>query len=121
MKTIFIAVLAAFLAGCSTTYNLTGDGAGGIISSHEIPSGIIQSAKRRTNELGLMQVEITLRASSDRQISYRVIWLDSSGFELKNPIDSQYRTLYLNKNRDEVFTKTASDKRASDFKIEIQD
>ena len=50
-------------------------------------------------------------------VAYKVVWLDESGFELRNSIDESYKVLRLNANRQISINKLAQDKRAKSFKI----
>lgn len=81
---------------------------------------LVQSYNKRVNANGLLEIEIILNSTSNRDVIYKIDWLDSDGFVLQDPINKEYKALRLIKNREITLKKIAIDKRAKDFAIEIQ-
>lgn len=86
----------------------------------DIPKDIIQSYNMRINANGLLEIEIILQSARQREVIYKIDWLDSDGFVLQDVFSEEYKTLTILKNRETIIRKIASDVRAKDFAIEIR-
>lgn len=86
----------------------------------DIPKDIIQSYNTRINANGLLEIEIILKSARQREVIYKIDWLDSDGFVLQDVFSEEYKTLTILKNRETIIRKIASDVRAKDFAIEIR-
>ena len=115
-KVAFLALFLAFFGGC-TNPSPTPPESQQHLYFNAMPSDIVQSFKKRFNANGLLECEITFKSSADMEVYYRIIWLDSQGFELKDSLNKEWRRIFINANREFVLTKLASNKDAKDCKI----
>ncbi|MDA3969587.1 YcfL family protein [Helicobacter ibis] len=85
-----------------------------------LPKDIVKNLREIKNLNGLLEFDLILRSSTNRDIIYKVTWLDENGLELPNVIDDEYRTIRILANKDKRIKKVAQHKSAKDFKIYIQ-
>ena len=106
---------ALLLVGCGTanTVQVREDGVGAVATYPEY----VKDVRRKTNDNGMLEVQIIFQSDKTRSISYKIEWLDQDGFVLRNPIDERYRELTLTRHEEYVMSKLASDKRARNIKI----
>ncbi|CAM2946248.1 YcfL family protein [Helicobacter burdigaliensis] len=117
---VFLGLTIIFV-GCSATYKVesTSIDSSSYVSSAN-SSSIIKSIKKRNNINGLLEVEILLLSEFDRDLTYKITWLDDKGFSLPNSSDDSYRPLRLSGGEEFILKKMAIDKRAKEFKIDIK-
>lgn len=115
-KVAFLALFLAFFGGC-TNPSPTPLESQQHLYFNAMPSDIVQSFKKRFNANGLLECEITFKSSADMEVYYRIIWLDSQGFELRDSLNKKWRRIFINANREFVLTKLAPNKDAKNFKI----
>ncbi|QCD52160.1 DUF1425 domain-containing protein [Campylobacter sp. RM16192] len=123
MKKISILLVAVLMfLGCSPkTQNifLPSHGGTSLIQADGISEDVIRDVRHRINQNGLLEAEIVFFSSSTQNIFYKLTWFDEGGFVLRDSITDEYRTIYLNKNREAVVKYLASNKDAKTFKIYI--
>ena len=119
LKTLMTAAaMVALLAGCAapTATHIRQDG---VTETSTYPE-YVQNIRYKTNNNGLLEVQIVFQSSTSRTINYKIEWLGEDGFALRNPIDERYRALRLTRNEEYVMHKLAGDKRAREVKIYIK-
>jgi uncharacterized protein YcfL len=120
MKKLAMFLVCAMLFGCAGNSDIVlGDNGynSNLVSLEAIDRDIVQGINHRVNDLGLLEFQVVLKSNSEMDVAYKVVWLDESGFELRNSIDESYKVLHLNANRQISINKLAQDKRAKSFKI----
>lgn len=120
MKKLAMFLVCAMLFGCAGNSDIVlGDNGynSNLVSLEAIDRDIVQGINHRFNDLGLLGFQVVLKSNSEMDVAYKVVWLDESGFELRNSIDESYKVLRLNANRQISINKLAQDKRAKSFKI----
>ena len=117
-RNIMLSCAAMFLlSGCtSSLIHMSGNG---VTADSQYPE-YVNDIRRRTNDNGLLEVQVTFLSSVSRNINYKIEWIDERGYTLRNPVDERYRALSLTRNESYVMQKLASDKRAKDIKIHIK-
>lgn len=118
LKNLFACCAAALLLSACAPSLVHVNEAGVSAESH-YPQ-YVSEIRKRTNDNGLLEVQVIFQSSVSRTINYKVEWLDQQGYVLRNPIDERYRALRLTRNESHVLSKVASDKRAQDIKIHIK-
>jgi len=113
-----IAVALLFLAGCATRYI---DPRVSFIDqnlSHDID--VIQVSSR-VNQGGLMEMQFTgfNNKSFDKNIEYRIEWLDQSGFAIKT-ITTKWTRYFVNKKSEFRISQVGPNKKASDFRVQFR-
>ncbi len=91
--------------------------------NNNVPFNIVSLQSRRNNN-GLLEIEMVLHSRSwwfDDVIGYQIDWLDGSGFLLKSSQQSPYKSFTLDTNRPFVLKEIATDNRATDFIIHLED
>lgn len=116
-KLFFSCAAALLLSGCSPSLIHVKDKT--VTAESRYPQ-YVTDIRSRTNDNGILEVQITFLSSKSRTINYKVEWLDNQGYGLRNPIDERYRELSLTRNESYVMHKLASDKRAKDIKVHIK-
>ncbi|WP_169973139.1 MULTISPECIES: YcfL family protein [unclassified Campylobacter] len=123
MKKISILLIVMFVfLGCgSKTQNIFLQSYGGtsLIQADGISENVIRNVRNRVNNNGLLEAEIVFFSPKSQNIFYKLTWFDQNGFVLRDSLTDDYKTLYLNKNREIIVKYLASNKDAKTFKIYI--
>lgn len=73
--------------------------------------------KKRINDNRLLEFEIIFKSSTDQNVFYKIDWLDKDGFTLRDALNDDYQSIYLNKNREFILKKLSSNKNARSVRI----
>lgn len=123
---IIVGLFAAlFLIGCSSK-TLTTSGTEYynphlIIENSSINGFLrLENIVDRVNNGGLMQIEARFVNTSNfnREVIYKVDWLDKDGFLIKN-ITTKWKRVLIQSNRNFVISTTSPNDKAVDYKIRI--
>ena len=119
---IFAIFLALFFISCvqSKINSQLENNIAKYVEFKDLSKSIVKDLKTRTNLNGLLEFELILQSSSDKNIAYKVQWEDESGFYIKSPLDENYELVRLNAGRELVIKKLAHSQNAKDFKIFLQ-
>ena len=85
-----------------------------------VDKSIVKAFNYRTNANGLLEFELVLLSDDDMKLDYMVSWKDEDGFALKAPTDGEFIELKLQKSKEFLLQRVATNKEAIDFTLNLR-
>lgn len=86
----------------------------------KVDKSIVKAFNYRTNANGLLEFELVLLSDDDMKLDYMVSWKDEDGFALKAPTDGEFIELKLQKSKEFLLQRVATNKEAIDFTLNLR-
>lgn len=119
MKKIILFVLTAvFFNACVLSANSTKSEE--LSFEANVNKSILKEVKKRTNELGFLELELVFQSNTKTRLDYKITWLDKDGFSLINAMNDSYERIILPSKERVIIRKIAQDIRAENFKIHFK-
>ncbi|MBN2069147.1 MAG: YcfL family protein [Opitutales bacterium] len=114
-----LAIVLLFLAGCVTQRYM--DPRVQFIDTTLPRDIIVTSVNTRINDGGLLEMQLSARNDSyyDKNLEYRIEWLDNNGFEIKT-ITTKWNRVFVNRHSDFRVIQVGPSEAAADFRIQIR-
>jgi uncharacterized protein YcfL len=116
---LFVAAVAVlFLSGCATRYV---DSRVSFVDQNLSYDIDIKQVSSAVNKGGLLEIQLTgfNKKSFDKNIEYRIEWLDKNGFAIKT-ISTKWTRYFINKKSEFRIGQVGPNESASDFRIQLR-
>ncbi len=122
MKKVVFAFISAFLLVSCSTKELSPleSRIAKKMSFHNVDKSIVKGFNYRHNTNGLYEFELILLSDDNLELEYKVSWVDEDGFVLKSPTDGEFIKVKLQKNKEYLLQRVATNKDAVDFTLNLR-
>ena len=90
------------------------------MSFHNVDKSIVKGFNYRHNTNGLYEFELVLLSDDNLELEYKVSWVDEDGFVLKSPTDGEIIKVKLQKNKEYLLQRVATNKESVDFTLNLR-
>lgn len=119
MKKWLLLIIVMLFSACASYKADTSTSNNAIINSN-LPKSLVKQFNKRINNNGYLEFEVILYSTFSKDIMYKVDWLDSNGFVLRDVLNEEYQYLRIPAKQEVIIHKISADLRAKDFKINIK-
>lgn len=116
---IFVAAVALlFFAGCATRYI---DPRVSFVDQNLSYDIDVLQVSTRVNNGGMLEMQLTgfNKTSLDKNIEYRIEWLDQNGFAIKT-ISTKWTRYFINKKSEFRISQVGPTENTDDFRIQLR-
>ncbi|MBK1971354.1 YcfL family protein [Campylobacter sp. TTU-622] len=119
MKKWLLLIIVMLFSACASYKADTSTSNNAIINSN-LPKSLVKQFNKRINNNGYLEFEVILYSTFSKDIMYKVDWLDSNGFVLRDVLNEEYQYLRIPAKQEVIIHKISADLRAKDFRINIK-
>ncbi|EHN6915929.1 YcfL family protein [Campylobacter jejuni] len=119
MKKWLLLIIVMLFSAC-TSYKADTSASNNVIINSNLPKSLIKQFNKRINNNSYLEFEVILYSTFSKDIMYKVDWLDSNGFVLRDVLNEEYQYLRIPAKQEVIIHKISADLRAKDFRIDIK-